>query len=134
MGERAYYLIGSLSFSEWLTGTTRNAIHALDPRQQKDWLIRDNGVLVVDFVGRFENLVASIDAINKRLGINIVLPHENRSEHSDYRHYYSEKTRDYVAGCSPKISRLGDTNARRAVTRRRRATVPGRFRVISSDD
>jgi chondroitin 4-sulfotransferase 11 len=96
INERGYYPPASLSFGEWLTGDTRNAVHPLDLRQQKDWLVRDTSDLAVDFVGHFENLSESIDMINKRLGTNIMMPHANRSEHTNYRQYYTEGTRDYV--------------------------------------
>jgi chondroitin 4-sulfotransferase 11 len=66
-------------------------------RQQHDWLVRQEGSSAIDFVGRFENLADSVQTINKRLGINIALPHENRSEHRDYRSYYNDETRRHVA-------------------------------------
>jgi hypothetical protein len=89
---RGYYPPASLSFTEWLTGNNRHAVHPLDLRQQKEWLRP-----AVDFIGRFEDLPAAIDRINSQLGLSIHLPHNNASEHSDYRQYYDASTRDYVS-------------------------------------
>jgi len=93
---RNYYAPGSLSFSEWLTGTSQNAVHPLDMRRQRDWLIRGEA-WAADLIGRFENLAQAIDTVNTMLNLDIVLPHENRSDHTGYREYYDDSTRDFVA-------------------------------------
>jgi len=89
---RGYYPPASLSFTEWLTGNDRHAVHPLDLRQQKEWLHS-----AVDFIGRFEDLPVAIDRINSQLGVRIALPHNNSSEHTDYHQYYDTATRDYVS-------------------------------------
>ena len=52
----------------------------------------------VDFLGRFENLNADFEYIKHRLGISAELLHLNKSKsRTDYRDYYTEKTRQIVA-------------------------------------
>lgn len=69
---------------------------ALDP--QMDWLVDNNGDIVLDFVGRFEALQDTFIEIGKILGLkNQVLPHVLRSDKSDFRAAYTEQTRDMIA-------------------------------------
>ena len=68
-----------------------------------DW-ISENGRIIVDFVGRFENLQEDWREICNCIGIaHIELPHVNRSERKDYREYYTEETRQIVAERFQKI-------------------------------
>ena len=47
---------------------------------QADFVCRDDGSIVVDFVGRFENLQTDFDFICKKLGLSqTTLPHMNKS-------------------------------------------------------
>jgi hypothetical protein len=55
------------------------------------------GNLIVDFVGRFENLEADFATVCSRLSLPAALPHVNTSKHRDYREYYTPATRDLVA-------------------------------------
>lgn len=66
-------------------------------RNQLDYLTDADGTLLVDFVGRYENLDADMAHVKRRLGLAHALPHTNRSTHDDYRRYYSTETRDIVA-------------------------------------
>ncbi len=56
-----------------------------------------HGRLLIDFVGRFENLETDFATICRRLGLDATLPHTNRSPHKDYREYYTDQWRDLVA-------------------------------------
>lgn len=67
------------------------------------FLFDDNGTLLVDFVGRFENFDADFEVIAKRLNlylkdINLVnIPHINKSNREpDYRKYYNEKSKEII--------------------------------------
>ena len=64
---------------------------------QKDVLTGDDGKLLVDFVGRYENLAPDFAHICRRLNIRGHLPHINGSGHRDYRTYYTARTRQWVA-------------------------------------
>lgn len=64
---------------------------------QKDILVDDADNLLVDFVGKYENLAQDFSHICNILGIKATLPHLNNSEHRDYRSYYTDTTREMVA-------------------------------------
>jgi hypothetical protein len=76
-----------------------------------DWEIRRNkrsisrfvtdpdGRLMVDFIGRFENLHEDFSRLCQTIGLApIELPHAaTRRPHADYRSYYNDETREKVA-------------------------------------
>lgn len=64
---------------------------------QSNWVYDMNDTMVVDYVGRYESLEADFDEIKRHLGLDLPLPHLNKTEHRDYRSYYSPETRDLVA-------------------------------------
>ncbi len=64
---------------------------------QYEMIVDDNGKLLVDFIGHYETLAADFEHICRVIGINESLPHLNRSEHRDYRSYYTEETRQLIA-------------------------------------
>jgi hypothetical protein len=68
---------------------------------QVAWLVDDDGTLLADDVGRFEDLAPLLRHLHSRLGISGELPHENRSSaRSELARYYrSSATRRYVAEC-----------------------------------
>jgi hypothetical protein len=63
---------------------------------QSDYLLDDDGRLLVDFVGRFEALERDFMRACEQVGIRPTLPHINLSQHRDYRTYYSPRTRALV--------------------------------------
>ncbi len=64
---------------------------------QKDVICDENGKLMVDFVGRYENLQTDFAKACELAGVEAKLPHHNRSKHTDYRDYYTDATRALVA-------------------------------------
>ena len=68
-----------------------------DLELQKDFIYDESGRLLVDFVGRFENLQQDFDEICKRIPIPPTsLPLINTSQHRPYKDYYNNRTRDLV--------------------------------------
>lgn len=57
------------------------------------------GRLMVDFIGRFENLHVDFDRLRRAIGLDpIELPHaQTRRPHADYRTYYTDAIREKVA-------------------------------------
>ena len=64
---------------------------------QVDYLSDQDGKLAVDFVGQFENFQADASEALQRIGIEAEIPRLNTSKRSDYRDYYTARTRDLVA-------------------------------------
>ena len=64
--------------------------------QQLDYLTED-GELIVNFFGRFENLIRDFAEVCDRIGAAPVLPHWGETKPVDYRAYYTPALRDLVA-------------------------------------
>jgi hypothetical protein len=58
---------------------------------QLDYISDDNGKILVDFVGKFENLEEDYRKICEKIGIKLELSHENRFPHNPYREYYKKE-------------------------------------------
>jgi hypothetical protein len=77
-------------------GFLRWRVHG-DRWLQKECLADAGGHLLVNFVGRFENLRADFASVCHRIGVRARLRHLNESTHVDYRSYYTPRTRQLVA-------------------------------------
>lgn len=94
-----------MSFRKFiLTGLPEESFYADTYRHimpQYDFLYDDFGNLLVDFVGKFENLQKDFDLVCTRLGIqNTLLPHVNPSSKITA---IIEKLRSLIAAEQPKI-------------------------------
>lgn len=79
-------------FADWLPWW----IDALSPSQSK-MLVGDEGQLIVDVVGRFENLEGDFHQICSTLGVPAApLPRLKASERGAYAEYYDDTTRALV--------------------------------------
>ena len=67
-----------------------------DKHLQKEFVTDADGELIVDFVGKIENLERDFEHVCRKTGIKASLPHENRSQRRDYRSYYNERTKQLV--------------------------------------
>lgn len=67
-----------------------------DKNFQKDFVTDLNGNLIVDFIGRFENIAKDFEYVSKKLDLRCALPHVNKSYHRDYRTYYNERTQQLI--------------------------------------
>lgn len=67
-------------------------------RPQHSFICDDDGQILVDFIGRFENLAADFKKIVYEAGLppELELPHRGRSERGDFLEYYSAGTRKMV--------------------------------------
>lgn len=61
--------------------------------------INSDGEIVIDFVGKYENLVRDFGLVASKLGLkNIRLPHVSHgSSYGHYSEFYTDETRDIVA-------------------------------------
>jgi len=64
---------------------------------QKAFVSDKQGNIIVDFVGRYENLQADFQKVCEKIGVTAtLLPHLNRSNHLDYREYYNKRTKNLI--------------------------------------
>jgi hypothetical protein len=71
-------------------------------REQLKLLVDDNGTMVMDFVGRFENLEKDWNDVQARIGITAPLPQLKQTRHLHYRRYYNRELIDEVACLYPQ--------------------------------
>ncbi len=77
---------------------------------QSDYLIDLHGNLIVDFIGRYENLQNDFDTACDQIGVpRQTLPHKRKAnDRARYREYYNDSTRALVAEhFEQDIERLG---------------------------
>jgi hypothetical protein len=68
-----------------------------DLELQHDFLYDDSGKLLVDYVGKFENIQNDFDNICTRIPINkSSLPVVNASRHTHYKEYYNKHTKNLI--------------------------------------
>jgi hypothetical protein len=97
-----YVLDTASTFEEFVLRCTE-AIDDVDGRKsflynQLDYVSDETGVVIVDFVGRYESFDDDVRQVFRRLGLpEPSLPRLNRSRHDHYRTFYSPHTRDVVA-------------------------------------
>lgn len=63
-----------------------------------DFMCDEKGNIIIDFIGRYENLDADFEKACKAIGIKNKLPHLNKSDHDNYRQYYTNETQKIVEG------------------------------------
>lgn len=88
--ERVRRLGSFAAFVEWCCRERK-------PVDQRHMICDSHGKVIVDFVGRYETLDDDFRTVCRRLGLNVLIPHLNRSGHRDYRDYYKPATRNLVA-------------------------------------
>ena len=75
---------------------------------QKDWLFSSEGRQLVKYVGRYERLKEDFDEVCRRIGVQTSLPELNKSDHKDYRSYFSTKMVEFVADIfAPDLEAFG---------------------------
>ena len=58
---------------------------------QTNFICSDKGVILVDFIGKFENLEEDIKILEKKINLKISLPHLNRNKKENYLSVYTEE-------------------------------------------
>jgi hypothetical protein len=86
-----------VQFKEWvrLAYRERDPLFHDNPKMfmpQTDWIADADGVILVDFVCRFENLNNDFGEVCRRLGKSISLPHLKSSRRGAYQQYYDDET------------------------------------------
>ena len=86
-------------FIDWMKLASSTCMHPVPHRYQLDWFVNPHGEVIVDHIGKYENLEQDWAMIAARLGIRTPLPRVNvnpaRTRH--YTEYYTDRTRALVA-------------------------------------
>jgi len=93
----------NIPFTEWVKLTLGpqsdpfyyNNIKSFQP--QVEWLKDDEGVIAIDFIGKFESIRTDFEQIRQTIGTSAELPHLNATDRSNYRDYYTDETSQIVA-------------------------------------
>lgn len=81
------------SFEEYL----ESGLFKIERKSQNQFVRDELGSVLVDFIGRYEQLQEDFNHVCDQLEIRrIKLPQTNRSIHHPYRNYYNSKLRDIV--------------------------------------
>jgi hypothetical protein len=85
-------------FVYWIKYSSSTCIHPSPHVNQLDWLVDPSGKIIVDFIGKFENLKSDWEVISKKINLQVLLPHANRNKvpKKHYSVYYSKKTRNII--------------------------------------
>jgi len=82
-----------MSFEEYLQFEIKQ-----NKRFQYTFVTNNKGELIVDFIGRFENLADDFASIAQSIQLpELTLPHRNKSQHKPYQEYFTDETRQWVA-------------------------------------
>ena len=96
-------LIKNMTFEEYIDWRVNH-----DLKLQCNRFVDEQGNILVDFVGQFENLERDFAKVCESLSIEMRLPHKNRSKHGSYRDYYNERTCQLVKDAFAKDIALFD--------------------------
>ncbi|MGH8547086.1 MAG: sulfotransferase family 2 domain-containing protein [Methylococcales bacterium] len=88
-------MAGFEEYLEWVIATKTPYARGA-AKFQKDMVTDQEGRLIVDFVGRYENFARDFHQVCKVLDIEASAPQLNSTAHADYRSYYNQKTRKMV--------------------------------------
>jgi chondroitin 4-sulfotransferase 11 len=117
----AYIFENSLTFEEFILNCHADIA---DPdgrkcilRNQLDYLTDPDGRLLVDFIGKFENLEMDFRKVTRQLGLpDTALAHINQSTHAAYFDYYNDRTRSLIEQAYQRdIKQFGYTFGQEAV-------------------
>ena len=85
-------IVKKLSFCEYVDWRVN-----YDIKYQKDFIFDDNGIQLVDYVGKIESLQADFNNICDRIKVpKTILSIRNQSIHQHYKKYYSEDSKHKI--------------------------------------
>lgn len=71
-------------------------------RQQYEYYYNTHDEIIVDFIGRFENISNDFNYVCNQLDMKTELPHINKSDRKPYQEYYTTETKELVSIISQK--------------------------------
>tara|TARA_Y100000034_G_scaffold135420_1_gene207269 strand:+ start:328 stop:876 length:549 start_codon:yes stop_codon:yes gene_type:complete len=86
------------AFIKWHNYATDACINPTQKKYQLDFLTDESGNVVVDYIGKFENLQKDFDIICDKIGIpRRKLPHMNKTGQKNYTKFYNNEMREIIA-------------------------------------
>lgn len=86
----------SMNFEEYVEWAVSHIEEA--NADQSDFLTDAHGKILVDFIGKFENIENDFNEVRKKIGIQLNMKHKNPSSRKEkFQDYYSEKTKQLIA-------------------------------------
>ena len=99
-------IVQAMSFDEYIEWRVTS-----DKHLQKEFVTDESGTLLVDFVGRFENIEQDARKVFERIGIRAALPHRNRSFTTNTGRTTATRRQRLVAEHSRRTSRCSATRS-----------------------
>jgi hypothetical protein len=80
-----------------LSDLGKTHINEIEAQDLSHWICDENGKIIVDFVGKVENLEQDLEYIFRQLGTSCPkLKKKNASQRNDYRKYYDRETKTLI--------------------------------------
>jgi hypothetical protein len=89
-------ILKDVDFNQFITNISKHSWLKELLVPQKAWITDENGEILVDFVGRFENYKEDSEKVLAKLGVDKPIPHDRKSERGDYKSYYNDNTIEIV--------------------------------------
>ena len=86
-----HQIVKDMDFEEYIQWRIKEDLHL-----QREFIMDKHGRILVDFIGKYENLKEDFSKVCKRIEVEAKLPHLNPSQNKDYRTYYTPKTKGMV--------------------------------------
>lgn len=83
-----------LAFEKWVLEGKKGIFSG--KKTMLDFIMDENGKLLIDFVARYENLENDLLVLENQTGIKIDIPHLNTSRRNHYKRYYTEASLDKI--------------------------------------
>ncbi|GGA13492.1 sulfotransferase family 2 domain-containing protein [Okeania sp. KiyG1] len=92
----SYVLKNCNSFEDFIKNSHRDNMKNM--RNQLDYLVDEEGNIIVDFIGKFESLGDDFNQLKSNLNLpHMELPHvTHKSKHRNYQEYYNDEIREIV--------------------------------------
>jgi hypothetical protein len=85
-------------FVRWMRYSSSTCIYPVPHTNQLDWFVDPHGGVIVDFIGKFEQIESDWASVADRLNLPKTLPHKNRTPARDkhYTEYYTKETEEII--------------------------------------